>query len=443
MDSTLSYKKIWSVSLPIILSFVAENIVNVTDTAFLGRLGVVELGAAGNAGIFFFVMLEIGLGFSIGSQIIIGRRNGEKNYHQIGSLVHQAFLILLPLAFLLFLFVQFVSPFLFNTLTHSEAIAEASIEFLHYRSYGLFFAFCNFIFISFYTGITSTRVLTLATFLQATVNVILDYVLIFGHWGFPELGIKGAAIASVIAELAALSFFVYYTLKTVPKGKFQLFQHFKAETHLAKKMLRLSTPIIFQYLMAVSAWLAFFMIIEQIGENELAISHIVRSIYMVLMIPLFGFSSATSTLVSNLLGEGRASEVDKLVKRIVALCVSCTAIFVPFILLMGEDVVRVYTGDIALIQGAQPVLFVISASMLLFCIAYIHFSAVTGTGKTVIALIIELSSIFIYLIGAYLLAIRWEKDLQIVWCSEFIYFSVMGILAILYLRSGHWKNAKV
>ena len=81
--------------------------------------------------------------------------------------------------------------------------------------------------------------------------------------------------------------------------------------------------------------------------------------------------------------------------------------------------------------------------MLLFCIAYIHFSAVTGTGKTVIALIIELSSIFIYLIGAYLLAIKWEKDLQIVWCSEFIYFSVMGILAILYLRSGHWKNAKV
>lgn len=443
MKSTLSYKNIWRVSLPIILSFVAENIVNVTDTAFLGRLGTVELGAAGNAGIFFFVMLEVGLGFSIGSQIIIGRRNGERNYHKIGGLIHQAFIILLPLALLLFLFVQYFSPILFEQLTRSNEIAEASIIFLKYRSYGIFFAFCNFIFISFYTGITSTRVLTLSTFIQAGVNVILDYALIFGHFGFPELGIKGAAIASVIAEAAALTFFILYSTKTISREKYNLFKHISIEWSLIKKLLNLSTPIIFQYFMAVSAWLAFFMIIEQIGEKELAISHIIRSIYMVLMIPLFGFSSATSTLVSNTIGEGKPHKVAQLVKRIVLLCLACTLLFIPFILTLGNEIVGIYTTSIELIEGSQFVLYIISASILLFCIAYIHFSAVIGTGKTIAALIIEMSSISIYLIAAYLLAIVWKMDLHIVWCSEFIYFSIMGMLAILYLKFGNWKSAIV
>ena len=90
IKDTLSYSNIWKVSLPIIFSFVAENIVNVTDTAFLGRVGIVELGAAGNSGIIFFVLLNLGLGFGIGNQILIGRRNGEKNFHKIGSIFHQS-----------------------------------------------------------------------------------------------------------------------------------------------------------------------------------------------------------------------------------------------------------------------------------------------------------------------------------------------------------------
>ena len=84
--NTISFKNIWLVSFPIILSNVAQNIVNVTDTAFLGHVGEIELGAAGNAGIFYFVMVMLGFGFSVGCQILIGRRNGEENFTAIGKL---------------------------------------------------------------------------------------------------------------------------------------------------------------------------------------------------------------------------------------------------------------------------------------------------------------------------------------------------------------------
>ncbi|MEX2380214.1 MAG: MATE family efflux transporter, partial [Vicingaceae bacterium] len=158
MRAKNSYKSIWKISFPIILSGVAQNIVNVTDTAFLGRLGIVELGAAGNAGIFYYVLLVFGMGFTIGTQIIIGRRNGEGNLTAIGGLFNNGLFFLLPLALLIFLFIQMFSPYILAQLTHSANILEASLDFLKVRSFGIGFAFLNFLFIAFYTGITQTKV---------------------------------------------------------------------------------------------------------------------------------------------------------------------------------------------------------------------------------------------------------------------------------------------
>ena len=443
MSNLVRYPKIWSVSYPIILGGIAQNIVNVTDTAFLGRLSMVALGAAGNAGIFYFVLMVVGLGFGIGSQIVIGRRNGEGNFHRIGPVLNQGVAFLIPLAFLLFLFIQFISPIILAQLTSSSNILKASTAYLEVRSYGIGFAFLNYAFIALYTGITKTKVLTYATFLQAGINVFLDYALIFGNFGFPEWGVKGAAFASVISELAALVFFLGYSKFFLDYKKYHLFRSFRLEWTKLKKLVSLSAPIMLQNFLALASWLSFFMIIEQMGEQELAASHIVRSIYMVLMIPLFGFSSATSTLVSNLIGSGSIIYVGSLVKKIVLLSISCTLVLLPFILIFPETICGFYTNDSALIQACQPILLVVSVAMLLFSVAYIVFSAVTGTGKTKVSLLIELFSILIYLSAAYQISISKEDALTETWMSEFIYFGIMGSLAALYLKYCNWRNTKV
>lgn len=443
MKQIISYKNIWKISYPIILSGVAQNIVNVTDTAFLGRYGMIELGAAGNAGIFYMVLMMIGLGFTIGCQIIIGRRNGEGNLKEIGDLFNTGLYFLLPLAIILFAFVKLFSPQILSVLVASENILEASNNYLEYRAYGIFFAFFNFLFIAFYTGITKTKVLTKATFIQAGVNVVLDYVLIFGQLGFPEMGIKGAALASVISEIVALLYFVYFTFNKIDYRIYGLFQELKFNAYKLLKVIKVSTPIMLQNFMAIATWLSFFMIIEQIGEKELAISHIVRSIYMVVMIPLFGFSSATSTLVSNLMGEKRNNEVGKLIRKIVALSLGCTLVFLPFLLILPNQILSIYTDQVDLLNGSKPLLYVISGAMVFFSIAYILFSSVTGTGKTLISMCIELTGISIYLVFAYLFALHFKLALPFVWCSEFIYFGIMGLLSILYLKFGNWKSSKL
>jgi len=441
--NTVSYKKIWKIALPIIISGVAQNVVTVTDTAFLGQVSNVAIGAAGNAGIFYFVLIITGMGFTTGSQILIGRRNGEQNYFQIGKIIDHTFYFIVPFALILFILVQLFSHQFLSSITKSPDILFSATEFLDYRILGIFFTFINFIFIAFYVGITKTKILSYVTVMMMLINVILDYTFIFGKFGFSPMGVKGAAIASVISEVCAFIFFIIYTLKYVDLAKYQLFKFKKLEQALFSRLFKISTPIMFQNFLSLSSWFIFFMIIEQIGENELAISHIIRSIYMVLMIPLFGFSNSTNTLVSNLIGEGRIDSVMPVIKKIVFMSLGCTFLLSLISFFIPEFLVSFYTTDVNLIEQTVGTLRVINFTMFFFSVSFILFNGVTGTGNTRASLLIEFINIIIYISSAYYIGIELKSSLPAVWASEFIYFGFLGLFSYLYLKKGNWRNLNI
>ena len=201
-------KQIWSVSYPILLSLLAQNVINVTDTAFLGHVSEVALGASAMGGLFYICVFTIAFGFSTGSQIVIARRNGEGRYSDVGPVMIQGIMFLFVMALLLFGFTKAFGGNIMRLLVSSESIYEGTMEFLNWRIYGFFFSFINVMFRALYIGITRTKVLTINAIVMALTNVVLDYALIFGKFGLPEMGIKGAAIASVLAEASSILFFV-------------------------------------------------------------------------------------------------------------------------------------------------------------------------------------------------------------------------------------------
>jgi len=443
LDSSISYRSIWKVALPIMVSGIAQNVVNVTDSAFLGQLGEIAFGAAGNAGIIYFVLVITGMGFTTGAQIIIGRRNGESNFAAIGKLFDHTIYSVIVLGLLTCGLVYFFLPSIINLLISSVNIGEAASQYLNWRLIGIPIALLNFAFIAFFIGIKKTRILSYATLIMAGVNIFLDYALIFGHFGLPEMGIEGAAVASVCAEIASVLFLVGYTVKKVDREKYLLFKFVKIDVHMLRRMFKISAPIMLQSLITLGSWLSFFVIIEHIGERELAISHIVRSIYMVLIIPLFALSSAASTLVSNLIGEGKSELVLKLVFRIMTLSMLCTSVMLLLNIFVPEQMILLFTNDLSMVDEAMPVMWVISGSVFFFASAFIYFHAVTGTGKTGASLLIETVNVLIYLIGAHIIANVLHESLAMVWASEFIYFTFLGLASFFYLKYGNWKNAKV
>ena len=252
-------KQIWSVSYPILLSLLAQNVINVTDTAFLGRVSEIALGAS--------------------AQIVIARRNGEARYGDVGPVMIQGVLFLLVMALLLFGFTKAFGGNIMRLLVSSESIYDATMEFLDWRIFGFFFSFVNVMFRALYIGITRTKVLTINAVVMALTNVVLDYALIFGHFGLPEMGIKGAAIASVIAEAASLLFFLIYTYITVNLKKYGLNRLRSFDPVLLMRILSISCFTMLQYFLSMATWFVFFVAVERLGQRELAIANIVRSIY--------------------------------------------------------------------------------------------------------------------------------------------------------------------
>ena len=139
MKSSITYKRIWNVAYPIILGSIAQNLINFTDTAFLGRVGEVALGASALGGIFYLAIIMLGLGFGTGAQIIIARRFGEKEFKKIGPIVDHSAVFLLLLAVVVFALLQYGTAGILKNAVQSEAIFRETLAYLEIRSFGVFF----------------------------------------------------------------------------------------------------------------------------------------------------------------------------------------------------------------------------------------------------------------------------------------------------------------
>ncbi len=441
MQKELTYKHIWKVAYPLILGGMAQTFINVLDVAFLGRVDETALAASAIATMFFVVLFVPGLGFSIGTQILIARYHGEGKHPQIGKVFNHTLYFIQILALGLFIMGKYWVREILEPMVQSEVILEEAIKYLNYRSWGFFLGFAATVFRAFYAGIADTKVISYATILMAITNYVFNDILIFGKLGMPAMGIEGAAIASIITEVVAVLFYVVFTgMRHNKYSSFRLLPFPKLDIEEYVKVMRISTPIMLQYLVSLAVWFVFFLIIERMGQTELAISNVIRSIYMILMIPLMGFGSATNTLVSNLIGQGKHHLVMQLIGRTVVLSFIASLAFVCLNLIVPSFGLSVFTDQKPIIEAAIPILYVVSGSILVFAVALILVSGVSGTGNTLMTFVLECITLGIYLGATYLMAIEWKASLTWVWACEFVYFASMGLGAYLYLRFGNWRN---
>lgn len=229
------------------MSLLMEHMIGLTDTAYLGRVGEVELGASALAGVYYLVIYMLGFGFSIGAQVLIARRNGAQEYKRIGPVFLQGTFFLLLLASLLFTASHLYSPFFLRKLIGSDDVYQATMKYVDWRVYGFFFSFVAVMFRAFYVGITKTKILTINSVVMVLANVMLNYVLIFGKFGFPALGIAGAAIASSISEAVSVLFFILYTWKKVDYKKYGLFEYSGIDFRMLRQILGVSIWIMIQH----------------------------------------------------------------------------------------------------------------------------------------------------------------------------------------------------
>jgi putative MATE family efflux protein len=446
MRLEVTYRQIWNISAPIMLGSAAQNVIALSDAVLLYHKGETEFAAIGFVGVFYITIAAIGYGFSRGGQIMIARRMGEGKPEMVGHTFHAMFYFELMLACIMFLFMRFGTPWFFQLfLDKSPEVYQKALEYIHYRSFGIFFSYAGVALVSLYTGIARTSIILLDTIILAIINLVLNYALIFGKWGFPEMGIGGSGLASTIAEAVAFFVFVIYMVWDKKNRILNIFTFPTPDFKLNRQQLSIALPIVAHSALGQGSWLFFFGMVENYGERTLAISNLARTIYLLLSIPLWGFSAGVNTLVSNLIGQARQKEVIPAALKtawlcwIVSMCLAVPILFAPETFLyplLGKS-------DMSLIEETKPIFKLLLAILSFSTFGSVFVNALAGTGATSFGLRLQFVSIGFYLSYIYFVVNILQLQILWVWAAEIWYWLLMISMVLWYLWSHKWKSVEI
>lgn len=426
------YKTIFAIGIPLFLGNMAWTFVAITDQAFMGQVGRVEEAAIGPVSIFYSLIMLIGMGFSRGTQLWIANRLGANEPKKIGNILDNALLLGLLVAIVVFLVIYFGSAAVLQFAMHDAEIIVHSTAFVKMRIWGVFAGFTGAVLMAFYSGIAQTGILTISVGAMSILNIVLNYIFVFGKFGFQPMGIVGSALASVISEyfsMLILFFGLYFKQR---KKMFDLLSFTKISVSKKWQLFLVSLPLILQSLLANGAWLVFYTQIEQMGRDNLAIANYMRSIIMFIGISAWTLGSVANTIVSNLVGQAKQNEIYLALKKLSLVSVICVLLQSMLLLVFKKQILLLFTKDMSQVTAAYPSLYMVVGAMLLMSFSAIYFNGVVSLGNTRYALYIELAGTFFYLVLFYFLLKIPDVAVSSLWATEYIYWTVLFIMSVLF-----------
>lgn len=436
----LRYKTIIAVALPMMVSGFIQSIVLLTDASFIARYSTEAFDAVGNGGLLYVTMYMTLLGMGDGAQIIIARRIGEERPDAIGRIFGTSLLTHFLLAIILFAVLYWIMPGAVLGYSKNQEIASLQGDYVQIRSFALFFAMITISIQALFLAKGKTWVVLMASIITALSNVVLDYGMIFGELGFPEMGLKGAAFASTIADGMGMLFLVIYLIFSEEHRIYKLFEYFSFNFKSMIELLKVGSPLMLQGFSALATWTLFFTWIEQKGQFDLTVSQNIRSIYFLAFVPIWGFAGTTKTYISQYIGAKEFDKIPIIQRKIQVMTVLFLLITFHGALFYPETMIRMINPEEVYIQKSAEILRLITLSILIFGFSSVYFQTIHGSGNTLHSMIIEFSCVFIYTCCTYTFIKIWNLDIFWIWTVEYVYFVMLGVFSLLYLRFYDWKK---
>ncbi len=433
-------RQILSIALPITLAILIPQINMLTNSIFLGNLSTEALGNAGITGVFYLIFAVAGHGLNNALQSVFSRYAGSGNSENFKTILAQGIRVSLQFALAGILITWFIAPYILQQVADPKAYPQ-EISFLKIRIMGLPFLYLFQMGNAFLVASLNSRYLMIGFICEALVNILLDYLLIKGRFGFPQLGFNGAAIASVIAEMVGMIVVVIVLFKTGLKKQYGLLKDFIYHKAITREILNISAPLMLQYVISVTTWLVFFILIEERHDPiAKAVSNTMRNVFGLVGVFVWAFAGTCNTMVSNLMGQQKEEKVVEAITRIMLWSLGLCILMCLFINIAPQQFFAMFGQREIFIEQGVPVVRVVSIGMLFMSIANIWLNGVTGTGKTRVNLAIEIVSITVYLAYTWYFMRMHYISLAMAWSNELVYWFTIFMLSFIYLRSGKWKT---
>lgn len=436
----ISNKQVLHIALPITAAIIVPQINFITNNIFLGGLGQRALALAGITGVYYLIFAVVGHGLNNGLQALISRRAGENRIDDIGNLFSQGIRLSLVFAALGMLITWFVAPAVLGWSMNNTEDVRVCVRFLNIRVLGLPFLYVYQMRNALLVGTNQSKYLIIGTATEALTNVFFDYTLIYGKFGFPQLGFNGAAYSSIISEFAGLAvIFLVIRLNGIAR-QLHLFKNWALDVANIRLILKQSYPLILQHVMSIVSWTFFYILIEHHGERDLAISNTMRNIFGFFGCFTWAFAATTNTMVSNVMGQNLHHEVPGLIYRIMRWSVGFALLVCFFLNIFPHAFLSIYGQGEDFINAAIPVLRIVSSALVLMSVSVVWMNAVTGTGNSQMNLYTEIAAISLYCIYVYIVLEKLRLPIVWGWASEWIYWTTILIPSFWYISSGKWKH---
>jgi MATE family multidrug resistance protein len=420
-------------ALPVVLSQLGQVSVGVADSMMVGRLGAVELAAASLGNSIFFVLLMFGMGVSMGITPLISIAEGKGKMKRISSLFQHGLWINILTAILLIGVIMMLSQGL-HFLDQPEEVVQITIPYLLIITASMLPFMIFQTFKQFAEGLSQTKQAMYVTIFCNLVNVFLNWVLIYGKWGAPELGLNGAGIATLISRVLMPIMMGWYVIRSKRYRQFDLQLGIKKlRFFMINRILKIGLPTGFQYIFEVSAFSAAAIMMGWIGVNALAGHQIALNLASISYMMAAGLSTAGMIRVSNQIGKGSQKTMREagmvVFGMVLVFMFTCAVIFVVF----RYTLPTFYIDDMEVIQISASLLVIAGLFQLSDGVQVVGLGVLRGMEDVKFPTIITLIAYWVLgLPLGYFLAFELEMGAEGIWYGLLIGLSITAV--VLFFR---------
>ena len=437
-----------SVALPLFISTGSLSIMLFADRMFLLWHSAAEMAASMPAGMLHWTMICLPLGVAGYVNTFVAQYYGAGRFERIGAVVWQG----LRIGFYstpLFLCAIPLAPRLFQLAGHEPAVCAYEILYFQTLAFGAGAGVLGETLSAFFTGRGDTRVVMYITVALTLANIALDYAWIFGRWGFPEMGIEGAAWATVVSQWLRVVLFWVVMCSPANVRTYGLLSGRRLDVELLKRLFVFGTPNGLQYLVECGAFALVTLNMGRFGETAMAATSLAFNVNTVAFIPLLGVGVAVSTLVGQQLAKGRPDLASRATWTAVSLAAAYTGVFavlyvaVPKAFMMGHAM-GVDPEEFSAIQDLAAVLLRFVGAYCLFdALQIVLVGAIKGAGDTWFVLgnttVVSCAAVLAGWIGS-----RWfAGGLMWWWWVVTAWVAILGLTYLARFLQGKWRTMRV
>ena len=431
-------QRILALALPIVGGMLSQNLLNVVDTAMVGFLGNAALAAVGLGSFVVFMCQALILGISTGVQTLAARKKGEGQIDRAAKILNTALLLVLVAAPVLsVILIQLAEP-LYPFLNKDASVIEQGVPYLEWRLAATVFVGMNFAFRGYWNALDLSRLYMKTLIIMHACNIFLNYVLIFGNFGSPALGVTGAGMASAISMAVGTAIYFYLGLAHARKDGFLRGLATRQET---RSLIRISGPSSLQQLFFAAGFVAIFWIIGKVGTTELAAANVLITVTLFAILPGLGLGLACTTLVSQALGRGDREDAYRWAWDVAKVTVVVMTVLGLPMWLIPDLVSSIFIHDAATRDVARWPMRLVGLTMPIEALGFAFMHGLLGAGDAKGVMYVSVGIQWLLLIPlAYLIGPILGFGLLAIWLLQGGTRSMQSAIFLLKWKSRQWQQ---